>query len=122
MYVPSMSYVAAIGLLLGLLTSGVIGQTCSGICPPNDEMLNAATDVKIGDQFATCGFFNERAKQTIDAEACTQWQDDAAAAGCKCGIPIECSGICGDGETLFNRAEDVVICGTTLPRVASSTR
>ena len=102
-------FIATFGLFLGAMGQST-EITCSGICPPNDEMLNASTDVKIGDQFATCGFFNEKAKETIDAEVCTQWQDDAAAAGCKCGTPIECSGICGDGETLLNRGEDVTIC------------
>ena len=115
MFISSIYFVALLGFL-AFLTRDAVGQstvtTCSGICPPEDEMLNAATDVKIGGHRATCGFFDIEAKETIDAEECTQWQEDAAAAGCKCGEPIECSGICAEGETLVNRADDVNNCGT----------
>lgn len=62
---------------------------CSGICPPGDELLNAGENVKIGNEENLCGIFNLRAQGTIDAEVCTQWQVDAAAAGCRCGISGE---------------------------------
>ena len=112
MFVSSTYFVAPLGFL-AFLTRGAMGQstvtTCSGICPPDDEMLNAATTVKIGGQLATCGFFDLQAKETTDAEECAQWQEDAAAAGCKCGEPIECGGICAEGDEMLNAATTVRI-------------
>ena len=52
-------------------------------------MLNPGANVKMGNQENLCAFFNLQAKETIDAEVCTQWQVDAATAGCKCGISGE---------------------------------
>ena len=62
---------------------------CSGICPPNNELLNAGANVKIGNEENLCGIFDLQAKETIDAEACNQWQVDEDVAGCKCGISGE---------------------------------
>jgi hypothetical protein len=85
---------------------------CPGICPEGEEMLNAATDVRVGDLTATCGYFDMKNQEIIDEEVCKANAEAAANAGCKCGIPIECPGICAEGETIVNRGEQFTICNT----------
>ena len=108
MCISSTSLIATFGLFLGAMGQS-IETTCSGICPPGDELLNAGATVKIGNQQDMCGIFNLQAEETIDPDTCNQWQVDAAAAGCKCGIPIECSGICPSGDELLNAGATVKI-------------
>mmetsp|Transcript_23914 Transcript_23914/g.49379 ORF Transcript_23914/g.49379 Transcript_23914/m.49379 type:complete len:334 (-) Transcript_23914:319-1320(-) len=86
---------------------------CPGICAEGDQMLNAATDVSIGNTMATCGFYDNKNKEIIDEEVCTANAQAAQDAGCKCGTPIECPGICAEGETLNDPGLEFEICGTT---------
>ena len=89
MCISSKSLIAIFGLFLGAMVGQSIETTCSGICPPGDELLNAGATVKIGNQQDMCGIFNLQAKETIDPEVCNQWKVDAATAGCKCGFSGE---------------------------------
>ena len=85
--------------------------TCNGICSEDEEMLNASTDVKIGDKYATCGWFDAEAKELNNPGDCTNSAEAAATAGCTCGIPIECPGICAEGETLNTLGGEFEVCG-----------
>mmetsp|Transcript_2430 Transcript_2430/g.5165 ORF Transcript_2430/g.5165 Transcript_2430/m.5165 type:complete len:272 (+) Transcript_2430:23-838(+) len=86
---------------------------CPGICAEGDEMLNAADEFQVGDRRATCGYYDTQNKEIIDEEVCTANAQAAQDAGCKCGTPIECPGICAEGETLNDPGLEFEICGTT---------
>ena len=91
---------------------------CSGICPPGDELLNAGENVKIGNEENLCGIFNLRAQGTIDAEVCTQWQVDAAAAGWQTPQMEE-------DQELFKlelEKEKVLICKRELDRMEAANK
>lgn len=88
---------AAFSMFVALASEQDSNATCPGICLTEGEsMLNAATDVKIDDKTATCGYFNNEiiVAQVPNDESCVENAVQAANAGCKCGIPVDCPGIC----------------------------
>jgi hypothetical protein len=110
-------------VLLLIAVSWTNGQNCTGICGSSAAaggtgieqqqqqtaallLLNAGQVVIVDGQQGTCGFFD--ALCLNDDEINQKAQD----AGCLCGTPFICSGICGaDGEELFDATLEVTVNG-----------
>lgn len=86
---------------------------CTGICAEGEELLNRDSTFEIDDKTATCGYFDGQNQEQIDGEICEANAQAALDAGCKCGVPIECPGICAEGEDLLNSGDLFTICGLT---------
>lgn len=104
-------------LLLLFAVSLTNGQNCTGICGGGGGaieqqqqqqvlvLLNAAQEVIVDGQQGTCGFFD--ALCLDDDSISLQAQD----AGCICGAPFKCSGVCAQGEELLNATLEVNVNG-----------
>jgi hypothetical protein len=86
---------------------------CPGVClQDGDSLLNPHLDVVVDGQTEKCEFFESLAQEVIDGDICTEMAEKAAKAGCRCGVPMECPGIClGKGESVLNSESDVAVGG-----------
>ena len=77
---------------------------CPGICFEGEVLKNGVDVVDIPDIGpGTCVAFDERFQEVQDEEVCVSNSQAAVNAGCRCGTPIHCKGIClKDGEELLN--------------------
>ena len=81
---------------------------CPGLCvDPNDIeviLLNPDAVVNFQNEEITCSEIASLTRTIIDPDVCQPQIDEAIAAGCKCGIPFECTGICLDkNRPLFDK-------------------
>ena len=81
---------------------------CPGLCvDPNDNeviLLNPDAVVNFQNEEITCSEIASLTRSIIDPDVCQPQIDEAIAAGCKCGIPFECTGICLDkNRPLFDK-------------------
>jgi hypothetical protein len=69
---------------------------CPGICTDaNDQVTTPNAIVTLPDgTSASCTALDVQLKTVIDPETCVARLDEYLAAGCKCGIPFNCPGIC----------------------------
>ena len=61
-------------------------------------------------QTATCGFWDTQLRENeIIEDVCKANAFAIQEAGCVCGTPYNCSGVCKQGEELLNRAQDITL-------------
>ncbi|CAJ1948007.1 unnamed protein product [Cylindrotheca closterium] len=85
---------------------------CDGLCPAlNEELLtpDLLVDLPAGTS-ATCSSLDLLARQLIDEGLCTDSINEALAAGCRCGEPKKCDGICPNKDRkLFDKKFEITV-------------
>lgn len=79
---------------------------CPGICTnPTDVITNSASTVTLPDgRSMTCFQLDLEIKKLIDGDTCVAKLDEALVAGCRCGVPYDCLGICPpNNNKLFDK-------------------
>lgn len=87
---------------------------CMGICGsdnPLEVLLTPDMQVDLSDGTSTtCASLDLEASQLIDAGLCAAKIDEGLAAGCRCGEPIKCKGICPDKDRkLFDKKFEITV-------------
>mmetsp|Transcript_24598 Transcript_24598/g.60338 ORF Transcript_24598/g.60338 Transcript_24598/m.60338 type:complete len:664 (-) Transcript_24598:95-2086(-) len=84
---------------------------CNGLCTFNEELLTPDMSVDLSDgTSATCSTLDLQARQLIDADLCSAKIDEVLAAGCRCGEPIKCGGICPNKERkLLDKKTEITV-------------
>lgn len=84
---------------------------CPGICTDGAESVTTPNDiVTLPDgTVGSCAALDEQLKTVIDPATCVSRIDEYLAAGCKCGIPFDCPGVClnPNNNKIFNKNIEV---------------
>eukprot|EP00980_Cylindrotheca_fusiformis_P023249 scaffold10287_cov117-Cylindrotheca_fusiformis.AAC.1 len=83
---------------------------CPGLCPNDESITTPNEEVTLPDgTVGSCTELDEELKAVIDSEVCVSRLDEILAAGCKCGTPVECAGIClnPNNDKLFEDFREV---------------
>ena len=86
--------------------------TCDGLCPNANEVLltpDMVVDLPDG-EVATCETLDLQVRELIDEGLCSDGIAEALAAGCRCGEPIKCPGICPNKDRkLFDKKAKIIV-------------
>lgn len=89
---------------------------CPGICTDaNDVITTPSVIVDLPDgSTASCTEINLQLQQLIDPGLCVAGLDEALAAGCRCGPPFNCPGIClnPNNNKVFDKQVEVTLPST----------
>lgn len=89
---------------------------CDGICDTSSGQVlyNPGFQVTIGENTQPCATFDSQIKVIQLQDECDDASQEALDAGCRCGEPVPCSGIC-PGSELSNPFDFVTINDETDP-------